>query len=134
MMLPPSRAWNDRGETSIQAVLLVPVVFGIFFLGAHAASIAYGSHVATVAASRGAQMTAAVSSQGSEMVMALNEIEQVVRELGANMTTPPVIRIDSESVTVNVTLDIQRIVPFLPTQVSRTASVARERFVMEQNR
>ena len=79
-------------------------------------------------------MTAAVSSQGSEMVMALNEIEQVVRELGANMTTPPAIRIDSESVTVNVTLDIQRIVPFLPTQVSRTASVARERFVMEQNR
>ena len=134
MMLPPSRVRNSRGETSIQAVLLVPVVFGIFFLGAHAASLAYGSHVATIAASRGAQMTAAVSGQGTEMVAALNEVEQVVRELGAHMNTPPRIRMDSESVTVNVTLDIQRIVPFLPTQVSRTAHVARERFVMEQDR
>ena len=79
-------------------------------------------------------MTAAVSGKGPEMVIALNEIEQVVRELGAHMSTPPRIRMDSESVTVNVTLDIQRIVPFLPTQVSRTAHVARERFVMEQDR
>ena len=133
-MLPPSRVRNSRGETSIQAVLLVPVVFGIFFLGAHAASLAYGSHVATIAASRGAQMTAAISGQGTEMVAALNEVEQVVRELGAHMNTPPKIRMDNESVTVNVTLDIQRIVPFLPTQVSRTAHVARERFVMEQDR
>lgn len=133
-MMPPSRVRNSRGETSIQAVLLVPVVFGILFLGAHAASLAYGSHVATIAASRGAQMTAAVSGQGREVVAALNEVEQVVRELGARMDTPPAIRIDNESVTVNVTLEIQQIVPFLPTQVSRTAHVARERFVMEQDR
>jgi hypothetical protein len=133
-MLPPSRVRYSRGETSIQAVLLVPVVFGIFFLGAHAASLAYGSHVATIAASRGAQATASVSEQGTEMVVALNEVERVIRELGAHMNTPPRIRMDRESVTVNVTLDIKRIVPFLPVQVSRTAHVARERFVMEQDR
>lgn len=130
----PSRVLNSRGETSIQAVLLIPVVFGILFIGAHAAALAYGSHVATIAASRGAQMTAAVSAQGREMVVALNEVEQVVRELGARMNASPAVRIDSKSVTVSVTLETQRIVPFLPTQVSRTAHVARERFIMEQDR
>lgn len=134
MTLLASQTLNSRGETSIQAILLVPVFLGILFVGAHAAVLAYGSHVATIAASRGAQMIARASAQGQEIVVALNEVEQVVRDLGAHMNVSPTVRIDSESVTVSVTLQTQRIVPFLPTQVSRRAHVARERFIMEQNR
>ena len=134
MILSPFWFRDSRGETSIQAVLLVPLVFGFFFLGVHAASVAYGSHVATIAAGRGAQMAAAASTQGPDIVAALNEVERVVKELGAKMSATPGIRIDSESVTVNVTLDIQRVVPFLPSRVSRNAHVSRERFIMEQDR
>ena len=77
-MMLPSEARRNRGETSIQAVLLVPAILGIFFLGVHATALAHGAHVANAAAIRGAQIAAFSNSEGNDVVRALNEMEQVV--------------------------------------------------------
>lgn len=133
-MIFSSEARRDRGETSIQAVLLVPVVLGIFFLGAHATAIAHGSHVAMAAALQGAQIAAFSDDADNDIVGALNEVEQVVSDLGSHMSTAPEIRIDRNNVTVIVTVDIQSVVPFLPTTVRRSITVSREQFLYEQDR
>lgn len=134
MKLPSFEAGNSRGETSIQVVLLVPVVLGLFFLAAHAAVLAHGAHVANVVATRGAQASAGVKEPGLEMVTALNEMEHVVSDLGAHMSDAPSIYIGPSTVIVTVTLKVQRVVPFLPNTVTRTARMSREKFIMEQDR
>ena len=130
----PSEARRNRGETSIQAVLLVPVVLGIFFLGVHATALIHGAHVANAAAIRGAQIAAFSNSEANDVVRALNEMEQVVSDLGSRMHTAPSLQIDSKSVRVTVSVEVQSVVPFLPTAVTRSATVSREQFLTEQNR
>jgi hypothetical protein len=133
-MMLPSEARRNRGETSIQAVLLVPVVLGIFFLGVHATALIHGTHVANAAAIRGAQIAAFSNSEGNDVVRAMNEMEQVVSDLGSHMYSAPSLEIGSKSVYVTVSVAVQSIVPFLPTSVTRSATVSREQFLMEQNR
>ncbi len=130
----PAEARRNRGETSIQAVLLVPVVLGIFFLGVHATALAHGAHVANAAAIRGAQIAAFSTSDGNDVVRAMNEMERVVTDLGYEMTNAPLLQIGSKSIRTTVTLAVQSIVPFLPTSVTRSATVSREEFLMEQER
>lgn len=133
-MMLPAEVRRDRGETSIQAVLLVPVVLGIFFLGVHATALAHGAHVANAAAIRGAQIAAFSTSDGNDVVRAMNEMERVVTDLGYEMTNAPLLQIGSKSIRTTVTLAVQSIVPFLPTSVTRSATVSREEFLMEQER
>lgn len=133
-MMQPFVARRNRGETSIQAVLLVPVILGIFFLGVHATALAHGAHVANAAAIRGAQIAAFSNSEGNDVVRALNEMEQVVSDLGSHMYSAPSLEIGSKSVRVTVQVSVQSVVPFLPTSVTRSAIVSREQFLMEQDR
>jgi len=133
-MMLPSEARRNRGETSIQAVLLVPAILGIFFLGVHATALAHGAHVANASAIRGAQIAAFSNSEGNDVVRALNEMEQVVSDLGSHMYSAPTLEIGSKSVRVTVKVAVQAVVPFLPTSVTRSAIVSREQFLMEQNR
>ncbi|NCX05141.1 MAG: hypothetical protein EBW68_05100 [Actinobacteria bacterium] len=133
-MMLPAEVRRDRGETSIQAVLLVPVVLGIFFLGVHATALAHGAHVANAAAIRGAQIAAFSTSDGNDVDRAMNEMERVVTDLGYEMTNAPLLQIGSKSIRTTVTLAVQSIVPFLPTSVTRSATVSREEFLMEQER
>ena len=133
-MMLPSEASRNRGEASIQAVLLVPAILGIFFLGVHATALAHGAHVANAAAIRGAQIAAFSNSEGNDVVLALNEMEQVVSDLGSHMYSAPSLEISSKSVRVTVKVAVQSVVPFLPTSVTRSAIVSREQFLMEQNR
>jgi hypothetical protein len=134
MKLPSFEAGHDRGETSVQAVLLVPVVLGLFFLATHAAVLAHGSHVANLVATRGAQLSATGTVLGFQKTAALNEMEQVVIDLGSHMSQPPIIYLGESMVVVSVTIDVQKIVPFLPSTVTRTARMSREQFIREQDR
>lgn len=133
-MMPSSVARRNRGETSIQAVLLVPAILGIFFLGVHATALAHGGHIANAAAIRGAQIAAFSNNEGNDVVRALNEMEQVVSDLGSHMYSAPSLEIGSKSVRVTVKVAVQSVVPFLPTSVTRSAIVSREQFLMEQDR
>ena len=122
-MTLPSEARRNRGETSIQAVLLVPAILGIFFLGVHATALAHGGHIAAFS-----------NNEGNDVVRALNEMEQVVSDLGSRMFSAPSLEIGNKSVRVTVKVAVQSVVPFLPTSVSRSATVSREQFLMEQDR
>ena len=90
--------------------------------------------MANAAAVRGAQIAAFSNSEGNDAVRALNEMEQVVSDLGSHMYSAPSLSIGSKSVQVTVKVAIQSVVPFLPTSVTRSATVSREQFLMEQNR
>jgi hypothetical protein len=90
--------------------------------------------VANAAAIRGAQIAAFSNSEGNDVVRAMNEMEQVVSDLGSHMYSAPSLEIGSKAVLVTVSVAVQSIVPFLPTAVTRSATVSREQFLMEQNR
>lgn len=127
------RRSNDRGETSIQVVVLVPVLFSILFLGVHVAALAHGAQVANAAAMRGAHVAAAsVSEVPTSSVF--REVELVVSELGSRLGSVPVVRSTPDKVRVTVVLRVQSVVPFMPNSVTRSAWASRERFIMEQHR
>jgi len=124
---------NDRGETSIQVVVLVPIIFTILFLGVHVAALAHGAQVANAAATRGAHVAAASNSE-TPAASVLREVDLVVTELGSRLGSVPVVSATSDKVRVTVVLRVQSVVPFLPNSVTRSAWASRERFIMEQDR
>ena len=125
---------NDRGETSIQVVLLVPIILSIFFVCVHAAALSHGGHVASLAAVRGAQLSA--SSNGTSLSNALvsSEVLRTVNEMGNTLASEPHLSIYQGTVQVTVQVLVPRVVPFLPTSVRRSATVPLERFIEEQDR
>lgn len=124
----------SRGETSIQSVLLIPVVFTVYFLGAQAAAFFHAAHIAQLAAEQGAQVAATAGTFTENVVPALNRMESVVAELGASMSNEPIVRESVQYVETTVSVRIPSIVPFLPTSVSRTTQARWERFLREQDR
>ena len=125
---------NGRGEVSIQAVLLVPIILMMFFIGVHMATFAHASHIANLSASQGAQAAAASTGESVDTARVLNGIETTVSDLGALMSYAPRIYVGSTEVIVTVTLDFSPVVPFLPHFVSRTVILPREQFIREQDR
>lgn len=130
----PTRGTSDRGETSTQTALLVPVVLSLLFMSVHFAVLAYASHVAQLAAQRGAQL--ASTSDGSTEVLnnAIQYSIQTVADLGGSVSRSPRIHQTSLLTGMTVSVEIQQIVPFLPTTLERTVWVSHERFIMEQDR
>ncbi len=125
---------NERGEVSIQAVLLVPIILMMFLIGVHMATFAHAAHIANLSASQGAQGAATSSGYAQDTVRVLNEIERTVTDLGSRMSTAPRIFVGTDDVTVTVTLKFSPLVPFLPHSVTRTVVMPRERFMREQDR
>lgn len=124
---------NRRGETSIEAVLVVPIVLSILFTGAHVVSLARAAQVANIAAARGAQVAAA-SPVGASVLPVLREVDLVIGDLGGRAPRPARVAAGPRTVQVSVELEIQPVVPFLPVRVVRSATAPRERFLMEQER
>lgn len=124
---------DDRGETSIQVVVLVPIIFSILFLGVHMAALAHGAQVANAAATRGAYVAAA-SPSDIPIATVLREVDQVVTELGSRLGSVPAVSSTPDKVRVTVALRVQSVVPFMPNTVTRSAWASRERFIMEQDR
>lgn len=125
---------HDRGETSIQTVLLVPIMLTILFVGIHVGSLARAGQVAGLAAFRGAQMAAAADGSAGQTVEVLREIDRTITELGSRASTAPRVLIGPRAVRVSVTVDVEQIVPFLPVSSTRSVTVARETFLREQDR
>ena len=125
---------SDRGETSIQVVLLVPIILSIFFACVHTAGLAHGAQVAALAAMRGAQISA--SSDGSARAHALMrlEVQRTVSEMGNTLESEPQLSVYQDTVHVAVRVSIPGVVPFLPTSVGRSVTVPLERFIEEQDR
>lgn len=124
----------SRGETSIQAVLLIPVVFTVYFLGAQVAAYFHASHIAQLAAEQGAQVAATAGTFTENVVPALNRMESVVAELGSSMSYAPTVKESVQYVETTVSVRVTGIVPFLPTSVTRSTQARWERFLREQDR
>jgi hypothetical protein len=115
-------------------VLLVPIILSMFFLCVHAAALAHAGQVAALAAMRGAQISAA--SEGSSLSYSImrQEVQRTVMEMGNTLESEPQVSVFQGSVQVVVRVSTPRVVPFLPTSISRTVAVPLERFIEEQDR
>jgi Flp pilus assembly protein TadG len=125
---------NDRGETSIQTVLLVPVILSILFISVHAAALGHAGQVASVAANRGAQLAATSDNSSESTFVTRQEVRRTVMELGSQLRSEPQLSAYMGNVRVTVRIGVPRIVPFLPDVVTRSASAPIERFIEEQDR
>lgn len=125
---------NDRGEISIQVVLLVPIILSVFFACVHAASLAHGGQVAALAAMRGAQISASSNGSSHSNDLMRSEIQRSVREMGNRLESEPQLSVFQGNVQVTVRVQVPGVVPFFPTSVRRSATVPLERFIEEQDR
>lgn len=125
---------HDRGETSIQTVLLVPVVLLILFLTVNAAALAHAGQVASLAANRGAQLIASGSGDSKSVSEVRIEIARIIRELGGVLESEPIFSTYDGEVEVDVRVKSPGMFPFLPRFVTRRASAPLEQFLYEQDR
>jgi hypothetical protein len=124
---------NDKGETSAQSVLLIPIVMALFFMAIHVATLSRASHVAQAVSLRGANM--ASSSFGPNGIAAsLNEMESMAFDLGTHLEEVPHISVSGKMATVTVTVRVRPLVPFMSTHITRVASVPLEVFMLEEDR
>ena len=103
-------------------------------MAVHFAVLAHASHVAQLAAQRGAQIAATADGSPDVLSDAQRSSAQTVSELGGNLAASPRLEYTSTLMGMTVELEIQSIVPFLPTRVQRTVWVSNERFMLEQER
>lgn len=125
---------NERAETTIQTVVLVPIVFLIVFMCFHLGSTFHQSHIAQLAASRGASVASGLAQTDSSVLQARREIERVVSDLGSRLATQPVISYRDRGVEVRVTLTSSTAVSFLPATASADVWRPMESFRQEHDR
>lgn len=125
---------NDRGEVSIQSLIIVPVVLSVLLLGVHCVQLIHSGHIAVAAASRGAQVAASVSPDESGFRSVVQAVLTTTSDLGARLDGSPSILMDSSSVLVTVRVAFSGAVPFLPSHVTRQVLVPKEQFLREVDR
>lgn len=125
---------QERAETSLQAVILVPVVFLVVFMCFHVAALIHQGHVAMAIAVRGAEISSSFSNDPGVRLHAVNEMKVMSSELRSRIAGTPRITYETNSVVVTVNLIVNGAVPFLPQIASATARQTLERFVPEQDR
>ena len=122
---------TERGETTAQAVLAVPVLLLFLLFGIQSALYFHTAQLATIAAQEGAIAGAIVN--GSE-VQAVAAAVVSVAEQHANLAHEPSADIQNGVIEVWVVLDVPVVVPMFPSVVSRAASEPLERFTNEADR
>lgn len=125
---------HERAETSLQAVILVPVVFLVVFMCFHVAALVHQGHVAMAIAVRGAEISSSSGDDPEVRLRAVNEMKVMSSELRSRIAGTPRITYETNSVVVTVNLIVNGAVPFLPQTASATARQTLERFVPEQDR
>ena len=123
-----------RGETTVQVVLMVPVILLLLLVGVHFASYMHASNVANSAAKRGAQVAAGMSNFAEASSAATTTVNEMVRELGSRLHGAPQVSVSGAFATVSVQVRIGRLLPFLPDTVSKRGIARREIFMTEGQR
>ena len=116
----------DRGEISIETVILVPVVIFIVLIVVQAAVVMHGANAANHIAAQGA-MTAA--RHGATTDHAVVAVAAAADSLGARLAAPPSIVNSTDHVTVRVSVRVPQAVPVFAAEISRKVSVPRERYI-----
>jgi Flp pilus assembly protein TadG len=123
-----------RGETTVQVVLMVPVILLLLLVGVHIATYMHASNVANSAAKRGAQVAAGMPTSTGASSAATSSVNEMVRELGAQLRSSPTVSVSESFVSVSVQIRISKLLPFLPDTVSRRGLARREIFMTESKR
>lgn len=121
----------ERGETTAETVIAVPVVFAVLMIAVHATAFLHGAQVASVAASRGAAVGAARDGSAEAAVAVASE---TVRSLSSRAAREPVALVDGEWIEVSVWIDVPPIAPFLPRTAVRSVREPLERYRYEDER
>jgi Flp pilus assembly protein TadG len=116
----------DRGEISIETVILVPVVIFIVLIVVQAAVVMHGANAANHIAAQGA-MTAA--RHGATTDHAVVAVAAAADSLGARLAAPLSIVTSTDHVTVRVSVRVPQAVPVFAAEISREVSVPRERYI-----
>lgn len=123
---------SDSGETTTQAVIVLPVVVFILMLAIQAALYFHISHVAGAAAAQGASAASEkLLSAGEAARRGQERADSMVRETGTILAGPTRVAVSTEEVRVTVRTAVPRIIPLFPAQAVRTAVEPRERFIAE---
>jgi len=117
---------TDRGEVSVETVLLVPALMFIVLLVVQTAVVMHGANMASHLAARGALTAARHGATADHTTLA---VTAVASSLGARLAAPPLVTTDNDHVRVRVWVVVPQAVPFFVGQVSREVSVPRERYI-----
>lgn len=129
------RVRQDRGETTTQIVLLVPIVVSILMVAVQSAIYFHTSAVAGAAASHGASAAAARGHSIDAVAHVGREaVQLVLTDAGVERSHATDVIVSSETVSVGVEVEVPRIVPYFPHTVRRVATEPRERFMTESMR
>jgi len=105
----------ERAETTIQSVVLVPIVFLVAFMCFHLGSLFHQTHIAELAAIRGASIASGLDISARSSGQARLEIRRVISELGSHVASEPMISYKNQGVEVTVRLQASSAVSFLPS-------------------
>lgn len=125
---------RERAETSIQSVVLVPVILLVVFMCFHLGAYFHQSHVAEFIASRGAEIAGASGVSAASRDSAVREMEMIAADLGSRFVAPPVVSYEQGGVRVKVVLRVPAATPLLPASTSAVVRHSHESFLLEQDR
>ena len=121
----------DRGETTTQVLLAVPVVFSLLLMAVQSAVYFHTANVASVAAAQGAAAAAAVDGG---MIPALDAAARMIAELSAESSQVPSVSFTDSDGEVAVHLRVPQVAPFFALTVTRVSREPFERYVAESDR
>ena len=121
----------ERGETTAQAVLAVPVLLLFLLFGVQATLYFHTAQIAALAAQDGA---IAGSVVGGNEIHAIAAAVKSAAEQHASAGKIPEVRVADGVIEVEVLLRVPSVVPLFPSSVTRSASEPFERFVLEVDR
>ena len=122
------RATRDRGDATVEAVIIVPVIVVLTLLVVQFVLVWHGRHVAQAAAQTAARSAAAYQAQPAVGQAAGDEY---LAEVAPNLLPGRAVTVtrDSTAVTVIVTADVLTVIPFAGFHIQERATAPLEIFV-----
>ena len=120
---------GDRGEAVLEHVVLVPVVFFVVLLGVQTAVYLHAANLAELAAERAVTIAASRSSGN-----AAGEAEAAAVVTGSGGSVVSVAVTGTTLIEASVTVSVPRVIPLLPSTVTRWRREPEERYVPEDQR
>ena len=121
----------ERGETTAQVVLAVPVLLLFLLFGIQVSLYFHTAQIASIAAQEAAIAGAAA---GSNEIEAIAVAVRSVVELHASEGKTPIVRMGERTIEVEVLLRVPNVISLFPVFVTRSASEPLERYVYEVER
>lgn len=121
----------ERGETTAQVVLAVPVLLLFLLFGIQVSLYFHTAQIASIAAQEAAIAGAAA---GSNEIEAIAVAVRSVAELHASEGKTPIVRMGERTIEVEVLLRVPNVISLFPVFVTRSASEPLERYVYEVER